>query len=124
VISSVHAVIYTKNPGGVRSFFRDVLEFDSVDAGDGWLIFALPPAELGIHPSRGKSSRELYLMCGDIDATVAKLKKKGVKFGAPVKDVGWGVLTSIKLPGGGALGLYQPKHRSPLRAKRRKKTRK
>jgi predicted enzyme related to lactoylglutathione lyase len=115
VISGVHAVIHTKDPKGVRIFFRDVLKFRSVDAGDGWLIFALPPAELGIHPTKRKGSHEIYLMCRDVKKTVVALKKKGVKFAGAITDVGWGLITSIMLPGGDTLGLYQSKHRSPLR---------
>ena len=82
----------------------------SVDAGQGWLIFALPPAELGVHPSDGDSHHELYLMCDDIRATMEELKGKGVEFSRPVSDQGWGLVTSIKMPGGGELGLYEPKH--------------
>jgi len=110
MITGVHALVYTKDADGVRAFFRDVLGFPSVDAGDGWLIFALPPAELGIHPSDGKLEHELYLMCEDCEATIADLKSKGVEFTRPVTDEGYGLFTSIRLPGGGELGLYQPKH--------------
>jgi predicted enzyme related to lactoylglutathione lyase len=110
MITGVHALIYTKDADGVRAFFRDVLGLSSVNAGDDWLIFALPPAELGVHPSDDKDQHELYLMCDDVKATMAELKKKGVEFTRKVTDEGWGLVTSIRLPGGGALGLYQPKH--------------
>jgi hypothetical protein len=115
MISGIHALIYAKNTDKARAFFHDVLEFKSVDAGHGWLIFALPPAELGIHPAeKGKDpSHELYLMCDDLKATLAKLKKKGVKCGA-VKDAGWGVLSSVNVPGAGKIALYQPRHPTAL----------
>ena len=113
MIMGVHALVYAKNAERVRAFFKDVLGFASVDAGHGWLIFALPPAELGIHPS-DESYSELYLMCDDVHATVAELKNKGVEFTRPVSDQGFGWVTSIQLPGGGELGLYQPKHPTAL----------
>jgi len=117
MINAVHAIIYTKDADAVRAFFRDVLGFASVDAGHGWLIFALPPAELGIHPTDSDSEdgrHMLYLMCDDIAATVAELKGKGVEFTAAIQDAGWGLLAAMRIPGGGELHLYQPKHRSPL----------
>ena len=114
MITGVHAIIYTKDADGLRAFCRDVLGFDSVDAGGGWLIFALPPAELAAHPADRESRQELYLMCDDIHATVAELERKGVEFTGPVSDEGFGLMTAIKLPGGGELGLYEPRHPSPL----------
>ena len=116
MITGVHALIYTKNADEVRAFFRDVLGFASVNAGEDWLIFALPPAELAIHPSDDKDQHELFLMCDDLKATMTQLKKKGVEFTRGVVDEGWGLVTSIKLPGGGALGLYQPKHPTAIKA--------
>ena len=111
MIIGAHALIYTPQAEQVRAFFRDVLKFPSVDAGRGWLIFALPPAELGIHPTEeAAGSHELYLMCDDVKATVAELEKKGVQFLRPITDAGFGLMTAIALPGGGELGLYQPKH--------------
>src|SRR5712691_8541366 len=115
MINAAHAVIHTKDPDSARAFFRDVIEFPCVDAGHGWLIFALPPAELGIHPTEGDGHHQLYLMCDDVEATVAELKAKGVEFTQPIKDVGWGVLTAMKVPGGGELYLYQPRHPAPPR---------
>jgi predicted enzyme related to lactoylglutathione lyase len=109
MITGVHALIYTPAAEEVRTFFRDVLEFRSVDAGGGWLIFALPPAELGIHPA-GANSHELYLMCDDIEATVAELRAKGVEFSGPVADAGFGRVATIALPGGSELALYEPRH--------------
>jgi catechol 2,3-dioxygenase-like lactoylglutathione lyase family enzyme len=114
MITGVHAVIFTRDAERDREFFRDVLEFPSVDAGDGWLIFALPPAELAAHPAEEGGRHELYLMCDDVDATVADLKTKGVDLARPVSDEGFGLVTAIRLPGGGELGLYQPRHPSPL----------
>ena len=115
MINAVHAVIYTKDAEAARAFFRDVLGLPNVDAGHGWLIFALPPAEMGVHPTEGENHHQLYLMCDDVEATVAELKAKGVEFTQPVKDAGFGLLTAMKVPGGGELFLYQPKHASPLR---------
>jgi hypothetical protein len=114
MITGIHALVYTKAPDSVRAFFRDTLRLSSVDAGDGWLIFALPPAELAVHPSEEDGYHELYLMCDDVHATVEELKRKGVKFSRAIKDQGWGLVTSIKMPGGEELGLYEPKHPSPL----------
>jgi predicted enzyme related to lactoylglutathione lyase len=114
MISAIHAVMYTRDAEAVRAFFRDVLELPKVDAGRGWLIFALPPAELAIHPHEGEPHHQLYLMCADINATTQKLKNKGVEFTQPVKDAGWGLLTALRLPDGEEIFLYQPKHASPL----------
>ncbi len=109
MITGVHGLIYTPAADDVRAFFRDVLGFASVDAGGGWLIFALPPAELGVHPADG-SSQELYLMCDDIEATRTELSEKGVQFTGPVSDQGFGRVARIRLPGGGELSLYEPRH--------------
>jgi predicted enzyme related to lactoylglutathione lyase len=110
MVNGVHALIYAEDADKVRAFFRDVLGFPAVDAGQGWLVFALPPAELGIHPAEGKGHHELYLMCDDVAATVEELKRKGVELTKPVEDQGWGLVTALKIPGGGELGLYQPRH--------------
>jgi predicted enzyme related to lactoylglutathione lyase len=118
VIAGVHALIYAEDAEATRAFLGDVLGLRSVDDGDGWLIFALPPAELGIHPGSGwgqeTGHHELFLMCHDVDRTVADLEAKGVEFVAPITDEGWGRVTRFRLPGGGEIGLYQPKHASPL----------
>jgi predicted enzyme related to lactoylglutathione lyase len=116
MITGVHAVVFTKEADGVRAFFRDVLEFSSVDAGQGWLIFRLPPAELAAHPADEAGHHELYLMCDDAHATVDELKRKGVEFSRPISDEGFGLMTAIKLPGGGDLGLYEPRHPTPNHA--------
>jgi catechol 2,3-dioxygenase-like lactoylglutathione lyase family enzyme len=113
VITGAHAIVYSTDADADRAFFRDVLGFPSVDAGGGWLIFALPPAELAAHPADAGGRHELYLMCDEIEATVADLQAKGVEFTAPVSDEGFGLLTSLKLPGGGELGLYEPRHPIP-----------
>jgi predicted enzyme related to lactoylglutathione lyase len=113
MITGAHAIIFTKNADAVRAFFRDVLEFSSADAGDGWLIFALPAAELAAHPADDAGHHELYLMCDDIHATVTELQRKGVEFSRPISDERWGLITAIKMPGGGELSLYEPKHPTP-----------
>lgn len=118
MVNGMHAIVYAKGAGKARAFFRDVLKWTSVDAGSGWLIFALPPAEIAVHPTYGGEAdgkHELYLMCDDIVKTVAELKKKGVEFKDEPKDRGWGILTTLLIPGGGEMGLYQPKH--PIAAK-------
>ena len=110
MITGVHALVYADDAPQARAFFRDVLGFPSVDAGDGWLIFALPPAELGVHPAREGGRQELLLMCDDVEATVEQLKAKGVKFTRPITDEGFGRLTAMAVPGGGEVLLYQPQH--------------
>jgi predicted enzyme related to lactoylglutathione lyase len=114
VITGVHAIIYTTDADADRSFFRDALGFDAVDAGGGWLIFELPPAELAMHPAETGGGHVLYLMCDDVHATVAQLTARGVEIVRDVTDEGFGLLTAIRLPGGGELGLYEPRHPSPL----------
>jgi catechol 2,3-dioxygenase-like lactoylglutathione lyase family enzyme len=114
MITGAHAIIHTRDPAGTRGFLSDVLGFDSVDAGGGWLIYALPPAELAAHPTDGQQRHELFLMCDDIHATIAELKAKGVEFIEPISEEHWGLITAFKLPGGGKLSLYEPRHPSPL----------
>ena len=114
MITGAHAIVYTRDADADRAFFRDVLGFDSVDAGGGWLIFKLPPAELAAHPDETGGRHELYLMCDDVHATVAELEAKGVEIVREVTDAGFGLMTAIRLPGGGELGLYEPRHPSPL----------
>jgi len=115
MISGVHAIVYSKEAEKLRTFFRDVLEWPFADAEHGWLIFALPPAELGVHPAE-HNSHELYLMCEDVHATVEKLHRKGVAITQPIADQGWGLVTQIELPDGSHMGLYQPKHPIPPRS--------
>jgi hypothetical protein len=109
VITGAHVIVYSRDADADRAFFRDVLEYPHVDAGGGWLIFKLPPAEVAVHPVDGAGSHELYLMCDDVNDTVEQLAAKGVTCG-PVSSEGWGLLTSIRLPGGGELGIYEPRH--------------
>ena len=114
MITGAHAIIYSTDADATRAFLRDTLGFDSVDSGGGWLIFALPPAELAVHPDE-THRHELFLMCDDIHQTVSDLESRGVEIGGPITDEGWGLLTSIVVPGGGTLGIYEPRHASPAR---------
>jgi hypothetical protein len=113
MISGAHIIVYSKNAEVDRAFFRDVLGFKSVDAGHGWLIFALPPSEAAFHPSEKNGPHELYFLCEDLKSEMAMLAKKGVMCFA-VQEERWGSVTRISLPGGGAIGLYQPKHPTAL----------
>lgn len=115
MITGAHSIVYSSDAEGVRAFFRDVLELPSVDAGHGWLIFALPPAEVAAHPTDGGARHELYLMCDDIRGTVDELRGKGVEFSRPIAEERWGLVTAIRLPGGAELGLYEPRHPKPPR---------
>ena len=109
MITGAHVIVYSKDPEADRAFFRDVLKFSSVDAGHGWLIFALPATEGAFHRSEKNDLHELYFMCDDLKSTMESLKREKVNCG-PVQEVRWGSLTTISLPGGGKIGLYQPKH--------------
>ena len=111
-ITGAHSIIYTKHPRRDREFFRDVLKLRSVDVGDGWLIFALPPSEVAFHPSKKNDLHELFLLCDNVKQLVSELQKSGVKCDE-VEQQPWGYLTKIKLPGGGKLGVYQPLHTRP-----------
>jgi catechol 2,3-dioxygenase-like lactoylglutathione lyase family enzyme len=113
MISGAHVIVYSKDVEADRAFFRDVLGFKSVDAGHGWLIFALPPGEAAFHPSDENGPHELYFMCDGLKAEMASLAKKGVKC-SEVQEARWGSITKIRLPGGGEVGLYQPKHPTAL----------
>src|SRR5262245_6180446 len=112
MITGVHAIVYAEDAERARAFFRDVLKWPHVDVHDGWLIFKLPPGELGIHPTEAASSgqHELYLMCEDIQAAVASLSAQGVEFTSPIENQGFGLLTRLRVPGGGEIGLSQPRH--------------
>lgn len=114
MITGVHAIVFSPEADQVRAFLRDVLGLSSADAGGGWLIFALPPAELAVHPADGATRHELYLMCDDIHATLAELRGKGVEVAKDVADQGWGLLAAIRLPDGSEFPIYQPRHPSPL----------
>src|SRR2546421_967911 len=110
LISGAHVIIYSRDAEADRGFFKDVLGLDSVDSGGGWLIFALPPAELANHPTEEEKHHEFYLLCEDIEATARDLEQKGVPLKRPFDEARWGRVTEITLPGGGRIGLYQPKH--------------
>ena len=115
MITGMHAIVFSQEAEKVRSFFAEVLGMPSADAGGGWLIFALPPAELAVHPADGESRHELYLMCDNLQATLTELKGKGAEVARDVSDQGWGLLAAIRLPDGSELGIYEPRHPSPLR---------
>jgi catechol 2,3-dioxygenase-like lactoylglutathione lyase family enzyme len=116
VIGGAHTVLYAHDAEAARAFFRDVLELDGVDAGGGWLIFELPPGELACHPAEPSTAgrAELFLMCSDVQATRRELESAGVEFVDGVTDQGYGLLTHLVVPGFGELGLYEPRHPSPL----------
>jgi catechol 2,3-dioxygenase-like lactoylglutathione lyase family enzyme len=115
VITGLHAIVFSPEAEKVRAFFADILGMPSVDAGGGWLIFALPPAELAVHPVDGQGRHLLYLMCDDIEATLAELRAGGAEVARDVSDQGWGLLAAIRLPDGSELPIYEPRHLSPLR---------
>lgn len=117
MIDGAHVIVYSHDAEADRAFFRDVLEYPHVDAGGGWLVFKLPPAELAVHPAdtvdpanSAANRHELYLMCSDLDAVLHKLSARGVEFSAPVTEARWGRLTRFRLPGGGEVGIYEPRH--------------
>lgn len=112
MITGAHAIIYSKDSQADLAFFRDVLKLTNVDVGNGWLIFALPPSELAVHPSSENDKHELYLMCDDIGIFIQQMAASGIQC-SPVQDQGWGLLTQLTLPGGGSLGVYQPRHARP-----------
>ena len=113
MISGAHVIVYSKNAEADREFFRNVLGFTSVDAGHGWLLFALPPAEGAFHPAEENGAHQLYFMCDDLKAEMNSLAGKGVKF-SKVQEERWGSVTKLRLPSGGEIGLYQPKHPTAL----------
>jgi predicted enzyme related to lactoylglutathione lyase len=110
MINGGHVIVYSKDAEADRAFFKDVLGFPHVDAGHGWLIFKLPPAEIAVHPADGPEAHEFYFMCDDVEATMEELATRGVEFTQPVTEAGWGRLTRFRLPGGGEVGLYEPRH--------------
>lgn len=112
MIIGAHSIIYSKSPEADRAFLRDVLKLTNVDVGDGWLIFGLPPAEVAVHPAGENDVHEFFLMCDDVEALIAEMEKHKISCG-PVHNQGWGLLTHVMLPGGGKLGIYQPRHVRP-----------
>lgn len=118
MIQGAHVILYSKDAEADRAFLRDVLGLRGVDAGDGWLIFGLPPAEVAVHPAEENGRHELYWMCDNLAAEIAALREKGVECG-DVQQARWGAITHVRLPGGGAMGLYQPKHPTAIGMKSR-----
>jgi hypothetical protein len=112
MLTGAHSIVYSRDAEADRAFFRDVLGLPSVDVGGGWLIFGLPPSEVAVHPADDAVAHELYLICADVRAFVAVMQAKGIGCGE-VEDRGWGLLTQVTLPGGGRLGVYQPRHARP-----------
>jgi hypothetical protein len=112
MITGAHAIIYSKDADADRAFLRDVLELDGIDVGGGWLIFGLPPSEVAVHPAEKNDRHELYLLCEDVEAFVSALRASDIEC-TEVSDQGWGLLTTLTLPGGGKLGVYQPRHARP-----------
>jgi hypothetical protein len=110
MINGAHVIVFSPDADADRAFIRDTLGFGGVDAGGGWLIFKLPPAEIAVHPTDGETKHELYLMCDNIEAMLDELAAKGVEISQPVSDQGWGLLASIRLPSGSVLPLYEPRH--------------
>jgi hypothetical protein len=118
VINGAHAIIYSRKPEADRAFLRDVLRLPHVDVGDGWLIFGLPPAEVAVHPSRKNNVHELFFMCSDIRGFVTAMKQHGISCG-PIQNPGYGQVMQMRLPGGGRIGVYQPRHERPRQARPR-----
>jgi hypothetical protein len=112
MIIGAHTIIYSKHPDDDRAFLRDVLKLTNVDVGGGWLIFGLPPSEVAVHPSDENNLHEFYLMCDDVDAFISEMKAHNITC-SPVLSQSWGLLTQLMLPGGGKLGVYQPRHARP-----------
>ncbi len=112
MITGAHTILYSKNPEADRAFLRDALKFPNVDAGGGWLIFGLPPSEVAIHPAEKNNIQEFYLMCDDIKSFIAAMEEHKIRC-SPPQNQPWGTLTQVTLPGGGKLGVYQPRHARP-----------
>src|ERR1700741_3668159 len=112
MINGAHSIIYSTNPDADRAFLRDVLKLPHVDVGGGWLIFGLPPAEVAVHPAEENDVHEFYIMVDDVEAFIPEMRRKNAACG-PVHNQGWGMLTELQLPGGGKLGVYQPRHARP-----------
>lgn len=119
MITGAHAIVYSREPEADREFLRDVLRLPHVDVGHGWLIFGLPPSEIAVHPGEENGRHELYFLCEDVEAFVAAMAERDVPCG-PVQDPGWGRLTQLTLPGGGTIGVYEPRHERPRNPRPRK----
>jgi hypothetical protein len=111
MINGAHVILHSADADADRNFFRNVLKFPFVDVGHGWLIFALPPSEVAVHPA-SSASHELYLMCDDVHALIAQMKTANAQCSV-VEEARWGSIVHVTLPGGGSLGIYQPKHARP-----------
>lgn len=114
MVTGMHVILFSRHAEKVRQFLGDVLGLRSVDAGEGWPIFAGPPAEIAVHETEDEPEHEVYLMCADVNAVVAKLLERGIQTDGPIDDRGWGLVTTVILPGGERIGLYEPHHPSPL----------
>jgi hypothetical protein len=117
MLIGAHTILYSADAEATRAFLRDVLDLPSVDAGGGWLVFALPPGEVAVHPGDGANRHELYLMCDDLESTLLELGAKGARVDGPISEQRWGRLTSLRLPGGVQVGLYQPTHPTAIDAR-------
>lgn len=115
MINGAHVILFSRDPEADRQFLRDVLGFAGVDAGEGWLILALPPAEIAVHPGDDEPRHELYLMCDDVRSTFDALATRGVEIASDPRELSWGVLGSIRLPSGAELGIYEPRHPRPTK---------
>ncbi len=113
MIHGAHAIIYSRQPELDRAFLRDVIGLPHVDVGDGWLIFGMPPSEVAVHPSEENDVHELYFMCDNVEAFITAMNEQGVDC-SRIQDLGWGRLTNVKLPSGGKIGVYQPRHARPV----------
>jgi hypothetical protein len=123
MLIGAHSIIYSTSPEADRAFLRDVLKLPNIDVGGGWLVFGLPPAELAVHPSDKNNVHEFYLMCDDVKALIAEMSKRNIAC-SPVRKLDWGLLTQVTLPGGGKLGIYQPRHARPKPMSSKKSARK
>ena len=123
MLIGAHSIIYSTSPEADRAFLRDVLELPNIDVGGGWLIFGLPPAEVAVHPSNKNNVHEFYLMCDNVKALIAEMNKRNIAC-SPVQKQDWGLLTQVSLPGGGKLGIYQPRHARPKTTRAVKSARK
>jgi hypothetical protein len=123
MITGAHSIIYSTDADADRAFLRDILKFTHVDVGDGWLIFGLPPSEVAVHPSEKNNEHAFYLLCDNVNEFIQEMENHKIKC-SPVQNQGWGLLTQVTLPGGGQLGIYQPRHARPKPMKEASMTKK